>query len=230
MIVPTESTSQSVDVQVVDDSGLPITGLIAGTFPTVKYSLAGANADVTVSLSNLSALTDPWASGGLKERGGGYYRLDLPDAAFATAGVVTPRAEASGQHLLCPRLEVGTFGATADVAATGGVKLVADLNGNVAGAVAGVGPNGIAAVSIAANAFTAAKFAADVGTEFAAAVFAYLIETGITFAQLCEAIGAAIAGQVSVNGSSYDAIGNPGTTRIVADSSDSGNRTVTLTL
>jgi hypothetical protein len=158
MIVPTEATGQSVDVQVADDSGLGVTGLIAGTFPVVKYSLAGANADVTVSLSNLSALTDPWTSGGLKERGGGFYRLDLPDTAWATAGRVTVRGEASGQHLLCPAFDVGVLNITADVTATGGLRAFYDLNGNVVGTVGGIAAGGIAAVSIAAGAITDTKF------------------------------------------------------------------------
>jgi hypothetical protein len=99
LLAATGVTSQSVDVGVYDDAGLPVTGLVANTFPTVKYSRAGANADVTVTLSNLATITTAWADGGLKERGEGVYRLDLPNAVFSVAGVVTLRAEASGKHM-----------------------------------------------------------------------------------------------------------------------------------
>ncbi len=107
MIFAAGAQSQSVDVQIVDDAGLGVAGLVAATFPAVTYSRAGAFADAGVSLSDLAAIGSAWAAGGLKERGGGYYRLDLPDAVFASAGRVTLRAEAAGKHLICPALDVG---------------------------------------------------------------------------------------------------------------------------
>jgi hypothetical protein len=107
MIQPTGATSVSVDVQIVSDAGLPVTGLVAATFPAVTYSLAGPNAAVPVTLSDLAAITSAWASGGVKERSGGYYRLDLPDAAFATGGIVRVEGEASGKHLLAAEVQVG---------------------------------------------------------------------------------------------------------------------------
>jgi hypothetical protein len=126
MIYATGSTSNSVTVQIVDDSGLAVTGLVAATFPAVKYSLAGANASVSVSLSDLAAITTAWTSGGVKEREGGYYRLDLPDAAFASAGSVRVEGEASGKHLLCPELQIGGVG---DVPATLGTPTDLNLSG-----------------------------------------------------------------------------------------------------
>lgn len=126
MIYAPGVTSQSIDVGVYDDSGLPVTGLVAATFPPVTYSRAGANADASVSLSDLAALTTAWSSGGLKERGGGVYRLDLPDAAFASAGLVTVRGDATGKHLVAPRLEVGKVAASVNSADTTGLPLAAD--------------------------------------------------------------------------------------------------------
>jgi len=99
--------AQSVDVQIVDDSGLPVTGLVAASFPAVNYSRAGSNADQSIALSNLSLITSPWAAGGLKERGQGVYRLDLPDAICAAPGHVRLRGEAGGKHLLCDTIDVG---------------------------------------------------------------------------------------------------------------------------
>src|SRR5579871_5997928 len=78
-------TNQSVDVQVVDDSGIAVSGLVAATFPALTYSVAGANADVVwPALIDLAAITTAWTNGGLKERGGGVYRLDCPNAMFTT--------------------------------------------------------------------------------------------------------------------------------------------------
>jgi hypothetical protein len=109
MIFNLGATSQSADVQVLDDSGLPVTGLAAASFPASTYSLAGANADVSITLSDLSLITSAYSSGGIKERGNGYYRLDIPDAAFASAGEVTIRAEATGKHLVYAKLWVGVI-------------------------------------------------------------------------------------------------------------------------
>ena len=112
MIFKSGATSQSVDVQIVDDNGLAVTGLTYSTAPTIKYSLGGANADATISLVTLATVTTAWVSGGFIERGNGVYRLDVPNAALSSVGEVTLRAEASGQHLVCPRLMVVAFDPT----------------------------------------------------------------------------------------------------------------------
>lgn len=64
----------------------------------------------------------------------------------------------------------------------------------------------------------------------AAAVFGTQVETGVTFAQVCEVMGSALGGTVTLNGSTYAALGNPGTTRIQATTDGAGDRTVTLSL
>lgn len=108
MIYPIGSTSQSVDVTFVDDSGLPLTGKVAVDFPALSYSLAGPNADVAFpALSNLALITSAWAAGGIKERGNGVYRVDVPDALFLSGGQVTIRGEAVGKHILTSRISVG---------------------------------------------------------------------------------------------------------------------------
>ena len=117
MIVSVGATGVSVDVQIVDDSGLPVTGLAAPSFPAVAYSLAGANADVAVSLSDLATITTAWSSGGVKERGNGVYRLDLPNATFTVAGEIKVRGESSGKHLLAPWIDVGPAVVVASYAA-----------------------------------------------------------------------------------------------------------------
>ena len=108
MLVNPGTTSQSVDVQILNDSGLPVTGLVAATMPPIYYSLAGANSTTQITLSDLSLITSAYSSGGVKERVGaaGVYRLDVPNGALAVAGTVKIYGEASGKHLICEPIEV----------------------------------------------------------------------------------------------------------------------------
>lgn len=106
MIFAPGDTSKSLDVVVVDDAGLPVTGLLAATFPVVKYSLAGPNADAVIALADLATFATAWTSGGVKERGEGVYRLDLPNAAIATAGSVRVRGEATNKRVICEAITV----------------------------------------------------------------------------------------------------------------------------
>lgn len=133
------ATSKSIDIKVYDDDGLPVTGLVAATMPTVKYSLAGANADATISLTDLATIGTAWSSGGLKERGEGVYRLDLPNAALTTAGIVTVRGEATGKRVVCEPIEViaaaPTAAAIAAEVATGYPANFAALSINAFGQV-----------------------------------------------------------------------------------------------
>jgi hypothetical protein len=103
---PLGAARQSLDVLLVDDAGLPLTGLVAATFPAVRWSRAGAHPDQALALWDLPSLTAAWSDGGVRERGGGRYRLDLPDAVFEAQGEVSVRGEAGGKHLLAPWIEV----------------------------------------------------------------------------------------------------------------------------
>lgn len=98
--------SQTIDVFIGDDVGLPVLNLTHLTFPAVKYSKAGPNADVSLPLVNLAAITTPWAAGGVKERGEGVYRLDLPDAVFSVEAKVTVRGDETDKHLIAAPIEV----------------------------------------------------------------------------------------------------------------------------
>lgn len=123
------ATDTSVDVQVVDDTGLPVTGLDNTSFPTVKYS-KGTGADATISLSALSAVTDAHSDGGVIERGEGVYRLDLPDAVTSTvAPKVTIRGEATDKRLICPALTITS--ATRGLAGTALPAAAADAAGGL---------------------------------------------------------------------------------------------------
>lgn len=117
MILTTGTTDVTLDVQIVDDDGLPVTGLVAATWPTV-YISRGTGADIAVSLSDLALLTSAHADGGVKERGGGYYRFDPPDTLAAVAAArVTLRGEATGKRLIAPTIQVGGSGIVLPAAA-----------------------------------------------------------------------------------------------------------------
>lgn len=91
-------------IKIVDDSGLPVTGLVAATFPATSYVRAGA-ASVSITLSDLAAVNSSYSSGGVKEIGGGRYRLDVPDAAFSTSNLMVEIfGEASGKRIVAPQI------------------------------------------------------------------------------------------------------------------------------
>lgn len=88
------ATSQSVNLFVRDSSsttGAGLTGLVFNTAGlTAYYSFAGANATATaITLATLAAVNSAYSSGGFKEIDAtnmpGWYRLDVPNAALATA-------------------------------------------------------------------------------------------------------------------------------------------------
>ncbi len=106
MIFVQDSTSQSVDVLIVDDTGLPVLLLVAATFPAVTFSLAGSNSDVAIPLSDLATITSSWSAGGVKERGNGLYRLDLPNSCFTVLGQGTVRGEVTGKHLILEKMTI----------------------------------------------------------------------------------------------------------------------------
>jgi len=99
-IMELDSTSISTTVQVYDDDGLPITGLVAATFPAVAWKRAGASPAIAISLSDLASIVTAYTSGGLKEISNGRYRLDLPNTLWSSASYVSVWGEASGQHML----------------------------------------------------------------------------------------------------------------------------------
>jgi hypothetical protein len=111
VIITPGSTSQSITIQIVDDSGLAVVSLVAATFPTTYYERV-AEALQAISLSDLSLLTSGYSSGGVKEVGSGYYRLDVPDAAFATSSRVRIIGEATGKHILYPVITCAKLAST----------------------------------------------------------------------------------------------------------------------
>lgn len=148
MIVPPGSTSQTITVQIVDDSGLAVTALVAATFPPTYYQRAGELLPSAITLSDLAAQDSAWSSGGVKELTGGYYRLDVPNAAFTTASKVRIIGEATGKHLLFPPILVSTLAVNAvqvegaDATDTIGSVVVAALGAYGASTYAGADTGG----------------------------------------------------------------------------------------
>lgn len=104
----TAGTNPILTVQIVDDTGLPVAGLVAATFPTLSYSFASNTASVAFpSLTDLAALTTAYSAGGVKERENGFYRVDGPTGLVATAGSVAKvEGEATGKHVIHPWIDV----------------------------------------------------------------------------------------------------------------------------
>lgn len=106
MLYSLGSTSQSIDIQIVDDAGLGVPALVAATFPPLSWSRAGPYVDVAFpSLSDLALITSPWLAGGVKEKSK-RYRLDLPNGIFNAAGKYSINGEASGKHVIVEAIEV----------------------------------------------------------------------------------------------------------------------------
>ena len=82
------ATSQSIEVYIIDSTnGTPETGV---TFETAGIDLKYRRKDalvVSITEADLTTpdLEDTWETGGFLEIGNGVYRLDLPDAALASA-------------------------------------------------------------------------------------------------------------------------------------------------
>lgn len=84
-IIKKGSTDRSVTVRIVDSTdGTPETGVVFNTSGIDLWYRREGAAKVSITGATLSALTDAHSDGGFLHIGDGYYRLDLPDAAFAT--------------------------------------------------------------------------------------------------------------------------------------------------
>lgn len=106
MTIAPGTTDPEFEVTILDDDGSPVTGLVAATFPPVYYSKAGPTARVQITLVDLASLAAAHVDGGVKEKGGGQYRLCGPDAMVATAGNVMLVGDATDKHLLHAPIEV----------------------------------------------------------------------------------------------------------------------------
>jgi hypothetical protein len=111
VIIPPGSTSVSVDVFFADDTGAALTGKVAADFPACKWSGGDNTADTTITLSDLAAITTAHpnnnTAGGVKEREGGWYRLDVPNNVFTSAGRKRLTfAETTNKRIIAPFIDV----------------------------------------------------------------------------------------------------------------------------
>jgi hypothetical protein len=97
------STEKSIRLRIFDADGNPDQGVTAATSGLVLWYQRTRSAKVTITPVDLSALTDVHTDGGLLHVDSGWYRLDVPDAAFAAGGTVDDvliGGEATAQTIL----------------------------------------------------------------------------------------------------------------------------------
>jgi len=105
------STNISVDLYIVDDTdGTPETGVLWNTAGIdLEYRREGAAA-VNVTEATLASLTTAHTDGGFLEIGHGYYRFDVPDAAFASGALsVSIQGTVTGMVVLPQTIQLVAF-------------------------------------------------------------------------------------------------------------------------
>lgn len=168
LTIPPNSTDQSVYVHLADSSdGTDETGFAHGDL-TVSYQRDnGSKVSVTMNGTH-SALNDAHSDGYVFHAGGGNYRIDLPDAAFAS-GASQLRVYVSATGAVQTRgaetirlLDVSTFDASTDEVDADVVKISGDATAadNLEAAADGTGYNlgngSIVAASVTGGINTAA--------------------------------------------------------------------------
>jgi len=105
------SVNISVDVYIIDSTtGVPETGVLFNTAGIdLEYRREGAVV-TNITEVTLAALTTAHADGGFLEVGHGLYRLDIPDAAFATgASTVSIQGTVTGMIVLPQTIQLVDF-------------------------------------------------------------------------------------------------------------------------
>lgn len=110
MRVEANSTDVSVIIRFVDDTaGTPETGVTSATGGlAIGYWRKGAASYTGLTESDLSNLNDAHSDGGMLHIADGYYRVDIPDAAFASGATeVLISATATGMVGIGVVVEIG---------------------------------------------------------------------------------------------------------------------------
>lgn len=161
-IVKKGSTDRSILLRIIDSTdGTPETGVVFNTSGIDLWYRREGAAKTSITEATLSALTDAHSDGGFLHVGDGYYRFDIPDAAFATSanyvdfgGTVTGMVVIGGRvRLVDTDLEVAAM--PANVTQFGG------SNGTFSGGRPEVNTTHAAGTAWASGAITAASIAAD---------------------------------------------------------------------
>jgi hypothetical protein len=221
-IVKKGSTDRSVLLRIIDSAdGTPETGVVYNSSGIDLWYRREGAAKTSITEATLAALTTAHADGGFLHVGDGYYRLDLPDAAFATGaqyvdvgGTVTGMVVIGGRvRLVDIDWEVANM--PANVTQFGGSNLTS-ASGIPEVKVASIAASAITATSIASDAITAAKVAdgtIDAATFAAGAINAAAIASdAITDAKVAADVTiASVTGAVgSVTGAVGSVTGNVG--------------------
>ena len=105
------TTSVSVTVKIIDSTdGTPELGVLFNTAGMDLEYRREFSAVVNITEVTLAALTTVWTTGGFLEIGHGYYRLDVPDAAFASGqDGVQILGTVTGMIVLAPYIQLVDF-------------------------------------------------------------------------------------------------------------------------
>lgn len=227
-IVVKGSTDRSVTVRIIDSTdGTPETGVVFNTSGIdLWYRREGATR-TAITEATLAALTTAHSDGGFLHVSDGVYRLDLPDAAFATGanyvdfgGTVTGMIVIGGRVRLVDLNPEDSVRAgltalpNAAAAASGGLFTrgsgAGQINQNANGQV------DVRIVGAAADTLTASALATDAVTEIVTAVFARAFSSAYgshTFDEMVKLIAADLLGKLAISG-------NTVTVRNLADNAD----------
>jgi hypothetical protein len=188
-IVTKGSVDRSVTLRIIDSTdGTPETGVVFNTSGIDLWYRREGSALVSITEATLAALTTAHADGGFLHIANGEYRLDLPDAAFATgANHVDFGGTVTGMVVIGGRVRLVDY--SLEDAVRMGLTALPNAAAEAAGGLftrgTGAGQinqsaNGQVDVNVAvmaANVITAAATATDFGTEVGTAVWATTIRS-----------------------------------------------------
>ena len=184
------SVDRSVDLYIIDSTdGTPEVGVLWNTAGIDLKYRRDLSAVVSITEATLATLTTAHTDGGFLEIGNGVYRLDLPDAAWATgADHVTIFGTVTGMIVLPVTVQLVDYDPEVALATQTSVNTIDDfLDTEIAAILAAVdteiadiqsrlpaalvgGRMNSSVGAVANDAITAAGLAADASTEIAAAV------------------------------------------------------------
>ena len=158
------SVDRSVDLYIIDSTdGTPEVGVLWNTAGMDLKYRRDLSAAVSITEATLAALTTAHTDGGFLEIGNGVYRLDVPDAAWATgADHVTIFGTVTGMIVLPVTVQLVEYNPEAALATPTNITAGTITTATNVTTLNGIAANVITAASIAADAITDAKVAADV--------------------------------------------------------------------
>jgi hypothetical protein len=132
-IITKGSTDRSVTMRIIDSTdGTPETAVAYNTSGIDLWYRREGGAKVSLTEASLSALTDAHTDGGVLHVGDGVYRVDLPDAAFATgANYVDFGGTVTGMVVVGGRVKLVSF--NFEDAVRGGLTALPNANAGASG-------------------------------------------------------------------------------------------------